>query len=107
MDDQRDDREGDGGVKSPRFSLKRLFISTILFGVGVSVVLRIFLMAFQSLGRLEKEPALIWLVFWLSGPMIGAGLLCPFRRTLLGVGLGILLQIFLYLAAVAVAFSHG
>jgi len=89
----------------PRLSLKRLFVSFTLVGVGISVAARMFWLEYQPMNRIPMER--LFPLFLMSGPMIGAGLLCPFKRTVVGILIGIALQAVLWVAFVAVLFRHG
>jgi ABC-type Fe3+ transport system permease subunit len=84
-----------GSMNAPRFSLKQLLVSLTLIVVAVSIAYYVYradwVLGTNIDGRLEL---LLWLC---SGAMIGAGVLCPFRKTILGAWLGLAVQALLAL----------
>jgi len=66
----------------PRFSLKHLFICTMLVAAGLASVV--------SAHRVENNGVGFWLWF-AAGPLLGAGILTLLKRPFLGfvIGLGV------------------
>ena len=85
MDDQRVDREGGAGVEPSGFSLKQLFVSFTMVAVGLAIGK----IGWSHRGSLD----FVFPLFFLSGPLIGAGLLMPNRRPLIGATVGFVLQL--------------
>jgi hypothetical protein len=87
-----------------RFSLKRLFASLTLAGIGLAII--------GSLATREYNlpPSLVdvaYALFWISGGMIlGAGLLLPFNRPVLGMILGFAMQFLLLAIAFLVVYCN-
>jgi len=74
----------DGWMKAP--SDLRMVISTLLVAAGFGE----FLVAFR--GPWTPAPWLAWICFLGSLPLIGAGLLHPFRRAILGAFIAMLIE---------------
>jgi hypothetical protein len=78
------------------FSLKRLFVSSILISIGIACVA-----ASLRYERSLDDGSLI-LLWVCGGTVLGAGVLCPFRLTIFGAVIGFLIQ-----AAIVAAIIHG
>ena len=77
-------------MKAPQFSLKRLFTTVTLLAAGLAVLSQIF-----RTDMIDDKSARV-LYFWVGGGMLmGAGFLTPFRKTLLGAVLGLIIQVLL------------
>ena len=79
-------------MKRPQFSLKRLFATVTLLAAGLAVLSQIF-----RTDMIDDKSGKV-LLFWVGGGMLmGAGILTPFRKTLLGAVLGLIIQVLLLL----------
>ena len=87
-----------------QFSLQRLLVSFTLLAVGVFMAVRIF--------RYHLWTGPEFLPQWfISGAMVGAGIFTPFRRTILGIVIGlavpaVLALLLVLLALYAMGHSH-
>lgn len=74
-----------------RFSLQRLMVSLTMLAVGLPIV-RYVLKSLEAASTHQLDGGLALLLWLCSGAMIGAGVLCPFRRTKLGASIGLAVQ---------------
>ncbi len=88
-----------------RFSLRRLFSSLTLAGIGLAII--------GSLATREYDlsPSLVDVAYalsWIGGGMIlGAGLLLPFKRPVLGMVLGFAVQILILGSAYLIGYCYS
>jgi hypothetical protein len=83
----------------PRFSLRQLLLAVALFAAGLSLML----------AAVRSSPVAAWrfnpaygILLWLSGgPLVGAGVMTPWGRPLLGALLGFQIQIVLMIIAIS------
>jgi hypothetical protein len=86
MDNQRVGRESLGCVTTRRFSLKQLFSSLTLAGLGLAMIGSL---APRECDLTHSLADISAALTWLGGGMfLGAGLLLPFNRQVLGAVLG-------------------
>jgi hypothetical protein len=83
----------------PRFSLKRLLVSMTLIAIGIAT----FTYLFQFRAGKTSQPHInmtVFMALWTAGgAFIGAGLLTPLKRTVLGAALGFAIQYVLFVLA--------
>ena len=97
MDEQRTDREsGEGVGRSFRFSLKQLLIGMTLAVCGIPLVVQ----AVRLPSHQPGEDVMMWII---GGILIGAGVMLPFNRLLLGIFGGLAIQILLLVFFLAYA----
>jgi hypothetical protein len=95
MDDQRTDREG-GGIRRRQLSIKRLLLSVTLIAAGLAM----------SSGFIRDSPRSI-LAFFACGALIAAGFFTPFRRTWLGILIGLAIPTLFLAAVIASLYFNG
>ncbi len=86
------------------FSLKRLIISFTLIAAGLAINVWFFRLDVGPRDLTILEKSLLLVIFFASGPMIGAGILCPFKQTIIGAALGILLSCFAFVSIIFMGF---
>ena len=94
--------------KRAQFTLGTLILSTSLVGAGIGC----FAIGFRTLEYIAPNHNLPW---WLpvfalvqtlaAGPLLGAGILLPFRRARIGIYIGFFLPIALAFTAAIIAFG--
>jgi hypothetical protein len=84
----------------PRFTLKELLLATTLIAIGVGVESFLIRSPNAYRGSGEIRSAILMLIGYCGGACIGAGLLLPFQRPLIGIVIGIAMQSFLIAAIV-------
>jgi len=81
-------------MKRPQFSLRTLLLSGTFIGAAAACAMR----ALHNLGpRGEFVPSDLF-AFLMIGPLVGAGIMAPCRRTRLGAYVGFFAQILLCFA---------
>src|SRR6187401_49164 len=100
MDDQRTNREGWRSIM-PQYSLRRFMVTIVLLSSGVAGCVIGCKASDAQINPLTLTAAAGWLV---GGPMIGAGILAPFKREWLGAIIGFVIAS-VFTAYVAFIFS--
>ncbi len=87
-------------MKAPRFTIRQLFASTALIAIGLALI--VYLLRVQ----LNVDPPLndwvagtLWLI---GGTLLGAGVLTPIDRALIGASVGLFVQLVLLCGVIAV-----
>ena len=105
MDDQRANREGGESVSVRQFSLRRLFASLTLAGMGLAIIGGLATRQYDLTPSIADIPAaLAWLG---GGMMLGAGLLLPFNRPALGAVLGFAVQFLILGSAYLIGYCYS
>ncbi len=76
-----------GGMKAP--SDLRMVVSTLLVVAGIGSIYSLW---FMDHGNWTPPPWLAWICLLSGLPLIGAGLLHPFRRAIWGALIGMLIE---------------
>jgi hypothetical protein len=85
-------------MKRPQFSLRTLLLSGTFLGAAAGCALRVLHGVLHNLGpRGEFVPSDLF-AFLMIGPLVGAGIMAPYRRTRLGAYVGFFAQILLCFA---------
>jgi len=76
----------------PQFSLKDLFVATSIMSVGLAILLVLAVNRILAIYDAENGNVLLAYYLYLAGcGVIGAGIMFPFKKMLLGASIGILL----------------
>ncbi len=94
-------------MKKTRFGLKELILSVTLIALGFGIPVSLVCINKSNIrivrpGPLENYVLLFSFIIWLSAaPLIGAGVLLPFKRPMRGVLVGLWLDVLVIIACVA------
>ena len=100
MDDQSTDRKGSGNARARGYSLQRLLVSVTFIAIGLAMI-----------GYAINLPFSEWLtvliLIFVSGTLVGAGVMTPFKHPIIGALIGFVLTvavIALWIIGVAISF---